>query len=152
MWHVIYHSQNWTNRLRYSFSPSCPAFPARSVSGDTVVDVGANIGVFGACALSSVLNGDIRYIAVEPCPKTFRVLQQNLLGDGGQGQQNSIFHLNWQLAAPLQGAAAGRYCPAYPGGIALLPIKSGPRFQSSQHSVYGQFMAVFHMTTQDKAG
>lgn len=86
-----------------------------SQKGDTVVDIGANIGVFGARVLSAVPGGDVHYYAVEPCPSTFKLLQQNLLGSDGEGQQNSFFHINEALSAPLQAAAADRSCPQYPG-------------------------------------
>jgi FkbM family methyltransferase len=81
-----------------------------------VVDVGANIGVFGVRALSLVPGGDLHYIGIEPCPQTFNLLQQNLLGSEGQGQQNSCFHINEQLGAPLQEVNGTRCCPSYPGG------------------------------------
>lgn len=89
------------------------------------MDVGANIGVFGARALSAVPGRDLSYLGIEPCPQSYALLQQNLLGTDGQGQQNSMFHINPQaLAAPLEasaaaadgdGGATGRSCPAYPG-------------------------------------
>jgi hypothetical protein len=40
----------------------------RASAGDTVVDVGANIDVFGVRALSLVPGGDLHYIGIEPPP------------------------------------------------------------------------------------
>lgn len=59
--------------------------------GDTVVDVGANIGIFGICALSRAAG--IRYVAVEPAPPTFEALKANLLGTDGRGA-GSFFDRN----------------------------------------------------------
>ena len=43
--------------------------------GDTVVDVGANIGIFGI-KLSNMFN-DIKILSFEPIPETFNVLKEN---------------------------------------------------------------------------
>ncbi len=48
--------------------------------GDLVVDVGAHVGLFGAAVLSSVPDGDVLYVGIEPAPDTFRALQLNMLG------------------------------------------------------------------------
>lgn len=52
----------------------------RCPAGATVVDIGANIGLFGVRALSAVPGGDVTYIGVEPVPANFAALQYNLLG------------------------------------------------------------------------
>ncbi len=44
--------------------------------GDTVLDVGANIGVFSA-AVSQRLDGDVHVLAFEPLPPIFAVLAEN---------------------------------------------------------------------------
>lgn len=44
--------------------------------GDTVLDVGANIGVFSA-AVSQRLDGDVHVLAFEPLPPIFEVLSSN---------------------------------------------------------------------------
>jgi hypothetical protein len=80
-----------------------------------VVDVGANIGVFGARVLALVLGGDVRYIGIEPCPQNFQLLQQNLIWSDGLGQQNTVFHINPGLGGLLEAPTVGRKCPVYPG-------------------------------------
>lgn len=45
--------------------------------GDTIFDVGANIGLFALRAVRACGN-DLRLFAFEPVPDTFRYLQKNL--------------------------------------------------------------------------
>jgi hypothetical protein len=54
---------------------------------------GANIGLFGAEALSKAPNADVSYIAIEPIPLTVEALRLNLLGTDGCGK-DSFFSLN----------------------------------------------------------
>jgi phthiocerol/phenolphthiocerol synthesis type-I polyketide synthase E len=56
--------------------------------GDTVVDVGANIGLFSLWCLSEAI--DLRLIAVEPIPQIFEVLQRNLRPDATVGMQLAL--------------------------------------------------------------
>eukprot|EP00879_Flechtneria_rotunda_P009213 GHRR01009646.1.p1 GENE.GHRR01009646.1~~GHRR01009646.1.p1 ORF type:complete len:278 (+),score=75.28 GHRR01009646.1:84-836(+) len=88
--------------------------------GGTVVDIGANIGMFGVRALAAVPGGDISYIGVEPCPPNLQALQLNLLGDGQRGQGGSFFHVNAAYQGPVQPAVEGRQSPAYPGNVKLV--------------------------------
>jgi hypothetical protein len=92
-----------------------PMLLAAAAAGDTIVDVGANIGIFGARVLSVVPGGDVTYIGIEPCPATFQLLRQNLLGTDSQGKQNSVFHINEQLSALVQECHVKRSCSNYPG-------------------------------------
>jgi FkbM family methyltransferase len=112
------------------------------LAGAIVVDIGANIGLFGIRALSSVPSGDVTYIGVEPVPANFTALQYNLLGgtgstsstggvgsthgttsdaageDGGSGGTaagQSFFHFNSAYAAAVAAPTAGRISRLYPG-------------------------------------
>ncbi len=49
--------------------------------GDTVVDVGANIGLFTLAAFRRC-GGDVRILAFEPIPPIFRALEENVRGLG----------------------------------------------------------------------
>jgi FkbM family methyltransferase len=102
-----------------------------------VVDIGANIGLFGVRALSAVPGGDVTYIGVEPVPANFTALQYNLLGGtdstasaaaaaaaaGGSAEAaasagESFFHFNAAYAAAVAAPADRRTCRPYPGGPA----------------------------------
>jgi FkbM family methyltransferase len=112
------------------------------LAGATVVDIGANIGLFGVRALSAVLGGDVTYIGVEPVPANFTALQYNLLGGtcstvstcgvgstsgttsdaagdhGGAGStaaEQSFFHLNAAYADAVAAPSVHRISRPYPG-------------------------------------
>lgn len=52
------------------------ALGARVAPGDTVLDVGANIGAF-ALRVAEACHGDVRILAFEPSPETFAALATN---------------------------------------------------------------------------
>jgi FkbM family methyltransferase len=55
--------------------------------GDTLLDLGANVGYVSACFLANVKNSDV--LAVEPQPDIFRLLQENLM-QFGPGRQRAV--------------------------------------------------------------
>ena len=63
--------------------------------GDTVIDVGANIGIFAAQAAREVSNSG-RVIACEPLPATFAALQHNM-----RSLLNPGMSITCQLLAPF---------------------------------------------------
>lgn len=97
-----------------------------------MIDVGANVGLFGVKALSLVPGGDITYIGVEPCPPTFKALNHNLLGSGSSASGDSFFHLNDAFSEVVQPAAAARSSAAYPGEPTTVVIPG----------LYGVFVCV----------
>eukprot|EP00882_Tetradesmus_deserticola_P008698 GHRQ01009172.1.p1 GENE.GHRQ01009172.1~~GHRQ01009172.1.p1 ORF type:complete len:425 (+),score=86.47 GHRQ01009172.1:136-1410(+) len=107
--------------------------------GATVVDIGANIGLFAVRALAAVPGGDVTYIGVEPVPANFTALQYNLLGStasagstcstacaaagaceaGSAGAGRSFCHFNAAYAAAVAPPTAARISRPYPGNIRL---------------------------------
>ena len=64
------------------WEPDVTAFIRRRLSpGDTFVDVGANVGYHALLAAGSV-NGRGRVVAIEASPRIFRMLRENLAGNG----------------------------------------------------------------------
>ena len=58
--------------------------------GDTVVDIGANLGYY-TCPLSDIVGSEGRVYAVEPVPVIFNVLKRNV------GGRNNVTLLNYAL-------------------------------------------------------
>lgn len=75
--------------------------------GDTILDVGANIGIFGLRAVQR--NQDVRVFALEPVPDIFDVLSKNA-SDHGDGR---LVALNCG-AAETAGRATFTYFPRSP--------------------------------------
>lgn len=68
---ALFH-EIWVN---HCYAPE----PLIFVSQDTIVEIGAHMGVFTLWAATQF--PDIRIVSLEPCPESFAILQQNVTGN-----------------------------------------------------------------------
>ncbi|MHB8419034.1 MAG: FkbM family methyltransferase [Myxococcales bacterium] len=95
------------------------AVGAAVAPGDTVVDVGANVGAF-ALAVAERCEGDVRLLCFEPSPKTYRALEQNFAAHPAlKKTRNALYPVG--LAGPeMAGQHASFYdCRRFPTNSTL---------------------------------
>ncbi|KAF6264767.1 S-adenosyl-L-methionine-dependent methyltransferase [Scenedesmus sp. NREL 46B-D3] len=105
--------------------------------GATVVDIGANIGIFAVRALAAAPGGDLTYIGVEPVPASFTALQCNLLG--GTGGNIMLFQT---AVSDRPGTLPMTFYPRMPGNSTLRPLEKAAlqqRLMPSFFSAVEQF-------------
>lgn len=119
------HSVYWARHAADS-EPETIAWIAGFKPGQTVIDVGANVGLY---ALLAAARGAGRVVAVEPNPYSFAVLTRNVGVNrlepvvvpvyAALSNQNGLVAL--QLSGPGAGTAGNSAHPATDGGGPVLP-------------------------------
>lgn len=86
--------------------------------GDTVLDVGANVGLFDIHLMQSY--ADLKIYAFEPVPPTFRCLQRNIAKHGGTNRAIKLFPTGMSSNA---GTAQIEFMPLAPGNSTMFPTE-----------------------------
>lgn len=112
----------------------CEAIVRLTRSGDTVVDVGANVGCMSTLA-ALVAGRDGRVLAFEPHPELFQVLSRNARGVGGRGARIELHPLALGPRAARMNLVMP---PDFQGndGIARISLREGVGDKSISVSVH----------------